>query len=71
MPPTCLPSIERLITPDGALGSGQSLPESEDRFSYVSVTLPFDAVIGDAGAPSGPQLSPSLGQPANRLVLER
>jgi hypothetical protein len=50
------------------------LPDSDDRLPYESITSAFDAVTGIAGAPSGPQLSSSLGQAASektRLVLER
>src|SRR5512139_649963 len=71
VPPTCAPSIDSEITPAGASAAGQSLPDSEDRLPYVSMTSAFEAVRPVAGAPSGPQLSPSDGQPARRLILER
>src|SRR5687767_5217396 len=68
--PICVPPIVRLITPDGAAGSGQSLFAPDDRLPYVSVTPVVDATSPTSGAPPGPQssLQPEARRP---LILER
>src|SRR3954470_12525682 len=67
----CLPSIVSAITPEGASGSGQSLPARDVIWPKVSVTSVDDASSPSDLAPIGPHESSLQPEAAARLILER